>query len=241
MSSCLNFPCALERGHTGKCQSHPRDKLRVLFGCESSGVGRRAARAVGADAYSCDLLPADDGSEFHYQKDVLECMRNDGPWDVIICHPTCTYLTNAGVRWLYAPDDYTPGRLKGRPRWTAMKEGADFFTDCLTTARNCARIGSAIENPVMHKHARMWCGDFTFSLQPWEHGDEAFKRTCFWTDRLLSLKPTKVLTPPKAGTAEHKRWSAVHRAPPGDKRWKIRSQTFPGIARAIAEQWVTTG
>ncbi len=234
---CLNFPCALDNGHDGTCQTHPRE-LRVLLGCESSGIEREACLAQGHDAYSCDLLPADDGSRRHFQKDVLACMRDDGPWDYIICHPTCTYLTNAGVRWLYADDDENPRCLKGAPRWAAMKAGADFFSDCVTYARKYARLGSAIENPVMHKHARMWCGEFSFSVQPWQFGDPAFKRICWWTDRLPALQPTRVLTPPKAGTQEHKQWSAVHRAPPGESRWKIRSKSFPGIAHAIATQWI---
>lgn len=151
-------------------------------------------------------------------------------------HPTCTYLTNAGVHWLYKPDDENPKARKGQPRWDAMRRGAKFFNDCREAAK-LALIGSACENPVMHKHARALCGPMDFSFQPWEHGEEAFKRVCWWLDRLPPLTPTTVLTPPKPGTPEHRRWSAVHMASPGPDRWKERSKSFRGPARAMAQQW----
>lgn len=211
--------------------------MRILIGCESSGVERRAFREAGHEAYSCDLLPADDRNPFHFQDDVLRVMREGGPWDVIVCHPPCTFLSNSGVRWLYAPDDPDPKKLKGSPRWAAMIEGAKFFNECRKTAASNARTGSALENPTMHAYAGAICGSPNFSFQPWQHGDRAFKRVCWWLDRLPPLVPTLVLSPPAQNTPEHRKWSAVHRAAPSDDRWKTRSLSFTGPAKAMAEQW----
>jgi hypothetical protein len=97
----------------------------------------------------------------------------------------------------------------------------------------------AVENPVMHKHARAripgLCKPQT--VQPWWFGDPAFKATGWYLRQLPPLEPTRKLTPPRPGTAEHKAWSAVHRAPPGPERWKFRSRSFPGMAEAAALQW----
>jgi hypothetical protein len=144
-----------------------------------------------------------------------------GAFDLAICHPTCTRLTNAGVRWLHE-----------RNLWTEMEAGAEFFN----TFKGCApRV--AIENPVMHRYARALCGPFTQSVQPWQFGDPQFKRICLWLENLPPLVDTNRLTPPRPGTAEHKAWSKVHRAPPGPDRWRERSRFFPGVAAAMAEQW----
>jgi hypothetical protein len=90
---------------------------RVLVGCEFTGTVREAFRARGHDAWSCDLLPAEDGSKHHIQGDVFDAIENHGPWDLGIFHPPCTYLSNSGVRWLHTQ----PGR------WDLMREGSDFF------------------------------------------------------------------------------------------------------------------
>lgn len=204
--------------------------MRVLVACEFSGVVRSAFRARGHDAWSCDLLPAEDGSPFHIQGDVLP-MLGEG-WDILIAHPPCTRLTNSGVRWLHVPP-------RGRTReamWTDMEEAAAFYM-----ALRAARIPrKALENPIMHRYARERIRPGRRQIvQPWWFGEPAFKATGFELVGLPPLVATKRLTPPKPGTADHVAWSRVHREPPGPDRWKNRSRTFPGIARAMADQWGT--
>lgn len=188
--------------------------LKVLVACEYSGVMRRAFRALGHDAWSCDLLPSDDASPHHIKGDVRPLLRER--WDLVIAHPPCTRLCNSGVRW-----------LAERTLWGEMREGAAFFLECLDA--NAERV--AVENPVMHRYAREIVGrgpDFT--VQPWQFGDPAKKRTCFWTRGLPPLLPTSILTAADARPD-------CHHASPGPDRWKIRSTTYPGIAEACAMQW----
>lgn len=207
--------------------------LKVLIGCESSGVMRRAFAALGHDAWSCDLLPAEDGSNHHIRGDVRDHLA-DG-WDLLcVAHPPCTRLCNSGVRWLHTPP---PGRTKA-DMWDELREGADLFAACWQAPID--RV--AVENPVMHKHARALLPDDLPKpqiVQPWWFGEPFFKATGFYLRGLPPLAETKRLTPPKAkdDPKAHKAWSAVHRAPPGPDRWKFRSRTFEGVARAAAAQW----
>jgi len=187
--------------------------MRVLVACEYSGRVRDAFIRRGHDAISCDLLPTDAPGP-HVQGDVSPMLCE--PWDLVIAHPPCTRLCNSGVRWLHERD-----------LWADMREAAQFFLACLNANAPCV----AVENPVMHKHARKIVGrgpDFT--VQPWQFGDGAKKRTCFWTRGLEPLQPTSDLTAADA-VAE------CHLASPGPDRWKQRSTTYPGIAEAMAEQW----
>jgi hypothetical protein len=205
--------------------------MRVLIGCETSGVMRRAFAALGHDAWSCDLLPAEDGSNRHYVCDVRDLL-NDG-WDLLaLMHPPCTRLCNSGVRWLSVPP---PGRTL-KEMWDELDAAADLFSACWNA--KIERI--ACENPVMHRHAKARIRNYepaAQTVQPWWFGDRAFKATSFYLRRLPKLMPTDRLVPPKAGTDEHKQWSLVHRASPGPERWRLRSRTFPGIAAAAAKQW----
>lgn len=205
--------------------------MRVLIGCETSGVMRRAFAARGHDVWSCDLLPAEDGSNRHIRGDVRDYL-NDG-WDLLaVMHPPCTRLCNSGVRWLHNP----PNGKTVEDMWQELEEGVALFAACWQ-----APIGSvAIENPVMHRHARerMPVGlPKPQIVQPWWFGEPFFKATGFYLRGLSKLTATNRLTPPKPGTDEHKKWSAVHRAPPGPDRWKLRSRTYEGIAEACADQW----
>lgn len=187
--------------------------MRVLVACEFSGTVRDAFRALGHDAISCDILPTETLGP-HHTGDVTPLLRES--WDLVIAHPPCTRLCNSGVRW-----------LAERDLWDEMREAAALFRACLDA--NAQRI--AVENPVMHRYARELIGrgpDFT--VQPWQFGDNVKKRTCFWTRNLPALVPTSTLDGSTA-VAE------VHHASPGPERWKLRSRTYPGIARAIAEQW----
>lgn len=187
--------------------------MKILIACEFSGRVRDAFIQRGHDAISCDLLPTDAPGP-HVQGDVRPMLREE--WDLVIAHPPCTRLCNSGVRWLHERD-----------LWADMREAAQFFLACLNA--NALRV--AVENPVMHKYAREIVGrgpDFT--VQPWQFGDPFKKRTCFWTRGLEPLKPTSDMT--AADTR-----AECHLTPPGPDRWKLRSTTYPGLAKAMADQW----
>lgn len=204
--------------------------MRVLVGCETSGTVRRAFSALGHDVWSCDLLPADDGSNRHMVCDIRDVL-GDG-WDLLITHPPCTRLCNSGVRWLSAP----PRGKTLAEMWADLDDGAALFSACW----NAPIERVAVENPVMHHHAKARIRGYAppaQTVQPWWFGDPAFKATSLYLRGLPPLQATNRLTPPKAGTDEHKAWSMIHRASPSADRWKVRSKTFPGIAAAMAEQW----
>ena len=226
-------------------------RLRVLIGCETSGVMRRAFTARGFDAWSCDVLPADDGSNRHLRGDVRGYLA-DG-WDMlVVCHPPCTRLCNSGVRWLdsplqrAAPDEATPDEAARWPglgmdeRRAIMRrllaEGAALFAACWQAP--VQRV--AVENPIIHRHAKaLLPADLPKPqiVQPWWFGEPAKKATGFYLRGLPKLTPTNRLPLPAKGSDEDKRWQAVHRASPGPDRWKIRSKTFEGVADACADQW----
>lgn len=188
----------------------------VIVGCEYSGRVREAFRRVGVNAVSVDLLPCEDNSPHHIQADLTEFL--DMPWRIGVFHPPCTRLCNSGVRWLHE-----------RNLWADLAQAVAFFKICL--AANAPRV--AVENPVMHKHARDQIGPASFSVQPWQFGDPAKKRTCFWTRNLPPLVPTSDMTAADAR-------ADCHLASPGPDRWKERSRTYQGIAAAIASQWSNT-
>lgn len=206
--------------------------LKILVGCEQSGTVRDAFLELGHDAWSCDLLPAESPSNRHIQGDIRDVMSWDG-WDLMaVMHPPCTRLCNSGVRWLSkAP----PGRTL-EDMWRELDEGAELFSDCW----NVTHIPHvAIENPVMHKHAKARIRNFApfaQSVQPWQFGvdpngpDNERKRTCLWLRNLPNLVPTGTLDGSSAR-------DSVHKASPGADRWKERSRFFPGLASAMAAQW----
>lgn len=196
--------------------------MKVLVACEFSGTVRDAFLERGHDAWSCDLLPADKNSNRHIRGDVRDVL-NDG-WDMLmVAHPPCTRLCNSGVRWLSVP----PKGKTLEQMWHELDEGAALFSDLWNA--DIPRI--AVENPVMHKHAKeriINYREFSQSVQPWQFGHGEVKRTCLWLKNLSKLKPTDVV---------EGREARVHRMPPGPDRWKERSRFFPGIAKAMAEQW----
>lgn len=205
---------------------------RVLIACERSGVVRRAFAARGHDAWSCDIEPADDGSNHHICGDVRHHL--DDGWDLLaVMHPPCTILCNSGIRWLYRGGKKANGIAP--ERWAELELAADFYR----TLRDAEQIPRrAIENPVMHPYAIKLTGRGpTQFVQPWWFGDPYFKATGLELIGLPALLPTNKLTPPEKGTLEHKQWSRVHREPPGPDRARKRSETYPGIAHAMAEQW----
>ncbi len=204
---------------------NPRET--VLVACECSGAIRDALLRLGIHAVSCDLQPTEVPGP-HLQMDVRELVKL--PWKGLISHPTCTYLTNAGVRWLFNPDG-----TRNEPRWVSLQEGAEFFR--LFDGAEHVPV-RATENPIMHKHSAALVGRRQDQVvQPWWFGDKAFKGTGWWTHELPLLVPTNKLTPPKPGTPEHKEWSAVWLCPPGPERAIIRSRFHPGHAAAVASQW----
>lgn len=223
---------------------------KVLIGCETSGTVRDAFLALGHDAWSCDLLPADTPTNRHIVGDVREVMLGD--WDLLaVMHPPCTRLTNSGVRWLTkAPAnpvaDCTPAQIAAWPGlsdqerlaivWQHLEAGADLFS----AVWNVPHIPCvAVENPVMHKHAKARIRGYippAQTVQPWQFGtdeagpDNETKRTCLWLRGLPKLTPTGTLD---GSTAR----DSVHKASPGPERWKLRSKFFPGLAAAMADQW----
>lgn len=206
---------------------------RILIACEFSGIVRRAFTTLGYDAWSCDLLPAEDRSNRHITGDVRNVL-GDG-WDLlIVAHPPCTRLCNSGVRWLSVPP---PGR-KLADMWAELDEGAALFS----AMWNAPIPRVAVENPVMHRHAKERIVGYqpaAQSVQPWEYGDWETKRTCLWLLGLPALIPTyRTVEQARAGLGvEGQPTARVHRMPPGVDRAKERSRFFPGIARAMAEQW----
>lgn len=240
--------------------------MRVLVGCERSGVIRRAFRALGHDAWSCDLEPADDRSEYHFQCDILKLLRNerrgDGPWDIGIFHPECTYLSLSGVSRLHkTPPNPSPGKFYGAARWEAMREGAEFFHKLW----RCRIPRVCCENPTMHGHALKIIGPDRNppAIQPYQFGDDASKATCLWLRNLPPLVPTKFIEPrmvcgecgmcfdyssrecpqcfAEASLAKP-RWSnqtdsGQNKLTPSKNRRQLRAETYPGIAQAMALQW----
>lgn len=181
--------------------------MRVLVRCEFSGRVREAFRKRGHDAWSCDLLPAEDGSPFHYQQDCLSII--DEGWDLGIFHPPCTDLAVSGARWF---------KNKVREQEAAL----EFVRELMDS-----KIPKwALENPIGVISTRIRKPDQI--IQPWQFGHPETKATCLWLKNLPPLKPTKVVS----GRANR-----VHREPPGPERWKNRSRTYQGIADAMAEQW----
>jgi site-specific DNA-cytosine methylase len=182
--------------------------MRVLVACEFSGVVREAFRRNGHDAWSCDLLPAEDGSPYHYQTNVGFYLDNRDI-DLMIAHPPCTHLAVSGARW-----------FKDKQYEQVM---ALDFVRCLL-ASPIPRI--ALENPISIISSRIRKPDQI--IQPWMFGHGETKATCLWLKNLPKLVPTNIVPG---------RVARVHHEPPGPDRWKNRSRTFAGIADAMADQW----
>ena len=183
--------------------------MKVLIGCEFSGVVRQAFRDRGHDAWSCDLLPAEDGSQFHIQGDVLDVL--DAGWSLAIFHPPCDHLAVSGARW------FKEKQADGR-----QQAAIDFFMKLVNA--DIPRI--AIENPISIMSTRYRKPDQI--IQPWMFGHGETKATCLWLKNLPKLVPTDIVDGREA---------RVHKLPPSPDRWKLRSTTYAGISEAMAQQW----
>lgn len=183
-------------------------RMRVLVACEFSGVVREAFRALGHDAWSCDLLLAEDASPYHFQGDILNFICT-GRWDIMIAHPPCTHLAVSGARW------FREKRQEQRDAIAFVRALDDAPID---------RV--AIENPIGVLSTRWRRPDQI--IQPWMFGHGETKATCLWLRGLPKLVPTNIV---------EGRHGRVWREPPSLDRWKNRSRTYTGIANAMAWQW----
>lgn len=184
--------------------------MRILIACEESQEVCKAFRALGQESYSCDLQECSGGHpEWHLRCDVREVLESD--WDLVIAHPPCTDLAVSGARW------FAEKRADGR-----QQAAIDFFM--LFTSCTCRHV--AIENPVCIM-STVWRKPDQI-IQPWQFGHGETKKTCLWLKDLPKLVPTDVVDG---------RDQRIWKMPPGKDRAKLRSKTYPGIARAMAEQW----
>lgn len=197
--------------------------MRVLVACEFSGVVRRAFRALGHEAWSCDLLPSEDLTAHHLTCDVRRLLDGDyrelifskrqemegRSWDLMIAHPPCTHLAVSGARWF-------------KDKEVEQREALEFVQ--MLAHAPVHRI--CLENPVSILSTKWRKPDQI--IQPWQFGHPETKATCLWLKNLPPLVPTNVV---------EGREARVHRMPPGPDRWKERSRTYEGIAAAMAAQW----
>lgn len=187
--------------------------MHILVACEFSGRVRQAFRHRGFDAWSCDLLPADDGSPYHIQGFVADEARPNY-WDVLIAFPPCTHLAASGARWW---------RGKQEEQHHALR-----FVEYLWDHFPARHV--AVENPVGILSRPEYLGPPTQIIQPWQFGHGETKRTCLWLKNLPPLAPTDIV----AG-----RSNRIHMMPDTKDRWRKRSITYQGIADAMAAQWGT--
>lgn len=226
------------------------ESVKVLVGYECSGATRRAFRALGFDAWSCDTQAARDGSPNHHQCDIWELLERETDWDFAIFHPTCTYLTNSAA-WAFGDPDFEkypgvgyhqkikPTTLTGAARRAAREEALGEVARLLALP-----FPKVVENP------RGFIGTMlrpaSQTIQPYDFGDDASKATCLWAAAGLEgeapplLKPT-AYWPPRM-VAGKPRWSnqtdsGQNRLSPGDNRADDRSETYPGVASALASQY----
>lgn len=203
--------------------------MRVLVACEESQAVTIELRKLGHEAYSCDILPCSGGHpEWHLQQDVTPLLKEK--WDMIIAFPPCTHLAVSGAR--HFEQKIKDGR---------QQQGIDFFMKFVNA--DCPRI--AIENPIGIMSSKYRKPDQI--IQPWMFGDKFTKSTCLWLKGLPKLEPTNIVekgeffewTTKNGKKKRQAKWfyEALQKAKSNEERSLIRSKTFPGIAKAMAEQW----
>lgn len=232
-------------------------KFNILIACEESQRVCTEFRKLGFNAYSCDILPCSGGHpEWHFKQDVLQVIKNkggtletgkeyfiEGEWDLMVAHPPCTFLAVSGAKWFYHPDDKDLPIDQRRPhpnfpnRAKEREEAAKFFMKLAKA--NIKHI--AIENPVGIMNTRFRKPNQI--VQPWQFGDSASKKTCLWLKNLPLLVPTDIVDPGEyiefgSGRRLAKWYSdGLTKTKTPEERRIWRSKTFPGFAKAIAEQW----
>ena len=212
--------------------------LNVLVACEESQAVTKQFRALGHNAYSCDLLNSSGGNpEWHIKGDAIQIAYDSSyDWDLMIAHPPCTYLAVSGARWLYNKDG-----SRNEDRWVKQAEGLAFVRKLMDAPIEYI----AIENPVSVISTQIRKPDQI--IQPYQFGDEASKKTCLWTKNLPNLIHTDIVGKgdmiewiDKNGKKKRQaKWylDALSKAKTPEERRTLRSKTFEGIAKAMAEQW----
>jgi hypothetical protein len=210
--------------------------MKILVACEESQAITKEFRALGHEAYSCDILPCTGGHpEWHLQGDVFGFI--DQGWDLMVAHPPCTFLSVSGARHLYNKDG-----SKNLARYQSQREALDFVQKLM----DCEIPRIAIENPVSVISSQIRKPDQI--VQPWMFGDSASKTTCLWLKNLPKLVATNVVDKgdfkewidKKSGKVKRQAtwyYDALINAKTPEERRSLRSKTFKGIAQAIASQW----
>lgn len=209
---------------------------KVLIACEESQAITKEFRALGVEAYSCDLLPCSGGHpEWHIQGDAI-AEAYSGKYSLMMAHPPCTYLAVSGAAWLYNKDG-----SRNEERWKNQAEALDF----VKLLMNAPIDFIAIENPVSVISTQIRKPDQI--IHPWQFGDEASKSTCLWLKNLPPIKPTKIVdkgeffewTDKNGVKKKQAQWymDALSEAKTAEERRTLRSKTFTGMAKAIADQW----
>tara|TARA_R110000803_G_scaffold1228_2_gene3988 strand:- start:5886 stop:6506 length:621 start_codon:yes stop_codon:yes gene_type:complete len=190
--------------------------LKVLIACEYSGKVREAFRKLDHEAYSCDLLPSDDRSMYHYEDDIKNVLNYDDTiYDLIVIHPSCQYLAVSGNRW------YGKGMPGNDKRLASLEWTLDLWELVKEKSHH-----AAMENPVSVLFSNI---DAKVQyVQPWQFGHGETKKTGLALHNLPDLVPSNIV----AGRDDR-----IHKMPPSKDRWKLRSETYQGIADAMAEQW----
>ena len=189
--------------------------MNVLVGCECSGVVRRAFAARGHEAWSCDLLPAEDNDPRHLQADILDVLKDGYGWHLAIFHPPCTHLAVSGARWF-------------KEKQAEQEEALQFVRALLDAP--ISRI--CLENPVSIISSRI--RKPSQIIQPWQFGHGASKKTCLWLKNLPLLQPTEVIIKELYANQTP---SGQNKLGPSPTRAQERSRTYEGIAAAMAKQW----
>lgn len=195
--------------------------MKVLVACEFSGVVRRAFDKLGHDVLSCDLLPSDDDSPYHYQGDIRDLLEQK--WDLMIAHPPCTDLAVSGAAWF--KEKIADGRQQRALDFVKLLMDADIPRIC-------------IENPVSVISSKIRKPDQI--IQPWWFGEDASKKTCLWLKGLPKLVETNRLPGDNTTRRANQTASGQNKIGPSPDRWKERSVTYQGIALAMAAQWGRT-
>lgn len=209
-------------------------KKRLLVACECSGVVRSAFRKIGWDAWSCDILPADDGDKHHIQDDVLKHLNED--WDMLIGHPECTFLAVSGAKWFYHPaDKHLPvAKRRPHPQYPNRRKDQAKAIDFFMKLYNAPIERIAIENPIGVMSTKFRKPNFI--MQPWHHGTMETKATCIWTRNLPDITWTNNVYDQMMKLPKSER-EKIHYMAPSKDRSKDRSVTYQCFADVWAAQW----